>query len=249
MLRRFFLSCLLLAPTALLTLHAQPAVEKLFAARFVTGPMWAAGQPVSEQQFFREHSAHLAKLRHDGVIQFGARYGDTGLIVVRAADAGAARRLFADDPSLGAGTFALTVDPFSAFYAGSTNHLATPEAAVMRGYLDAFNRHDADAVADFCVENLQWFSIADGKVGTEAESREQLRTWLVGYFKSFPTVHSEFLSLDQSGPFLTVRERASWDNKDGKRVAQQSVAVYEVRDGRILRAWYFPAARDPLIAK
>ena len=79
----------------------------------------------------------------------------------------------------------------------------------------------------------------------EGDGREALHTWLAGYFKSLPDVRSEFLSLEQTGPYLAVRERASWTAKDGTRRSQQAHGVYEVRDGLIARAWYFPSVRDP----
>ncbi|MBI3886380.1 MAG: nuclear transport factor 2 family protein [Opitutae bacterium] len=243
---------LLLSLVAALPAFAQatPAKEPLFAARFGPGPNWDAAKPANEQKHFAEHSANLARLRRDGVILLGARYADTGLLVVHAVDADAARAHFGSDPAIAAGVFTLAVDAFNAFFPGSTNYPVTPEAVLLRAYLAAFNRHEADAVAAFCADDLKWFSVgADGKIGTDAENRPQLRDWLVGYFKSLPTVHSEFLALEQTGPILTVRERASWDNKAGQRVSQQAIGVYEVRDSRIVRVWYFPATRDPLVAK
>ncbi len=122
---------------------------------------------------------------------------------------------------------------------------ATPEVSLLRAYLDAYNRHDAEAVAAFCSENFKWFSIDGDKSSMDVEGRDKLREWLVGYFKSFPTVRSEFLSIEQTGPFLSVRERPSWDNKAGKRVSQQAIGIYEIRDGHIVRVWYYPSARDP----
>ncbi len=89
-----------------------------FAVEIRTGPGWDTNKPPQEQAQFREHSAHLRRLRDEGHILLGARYGDKGLLVVAAADAAAVRALFDADPSMKAGTFVYALHPFSVFYGG-----------------------------------------------------------------------------------------------------------------------------------
>lgn len=103
------------APAAPAT--APPPVP-LYAAVYKTGPKWDAAKPPGEQAFFKDHSAHLAKLRAGGTILMGARYADVGLIVVSAASEADARKIFEVDPSVVAGTFAVDVHRFSVFYSG-----------------------------------------------------------------------------------------------------------------------------------
>jgi hypothetical protein len=107
------------------TASAPPA--PLYAAIFKTGPKWDPAKPPGEQAFFRDHSAHLARLRAAGSIVMGARYADVGLIVVSAPTEADARKLFEADPSVGAGTFALEVYRFSVFYPGTVGTPAPPK--------------------------------------------------------------------------------------------------------------------------
>lgn len=235
------------------SLCAQPATPapaartetptKLFAIQFTTGPAWNSPAEVKDP-LFKQHSDNLQRMRREGLVQFGARYGEKGLVVVHARDEAAVRAQVAQDPSVAAGLFVAEVHEFRPFFHGTTHRLATPEAIALRAYYDAFNRHDAEATAAFCAEDLKWFSIDGDKIGTNAESRAQLRDWLTGYFAKLPSVRSEVVSLDQAGAFLTVRERASWQNKEGQRVSQQALAVYEIRDGLIRRVWYYPSVKD-----
>jgi uncharacterized protein YciI len=236
------LSVLALGPAA--RAQAVAAQEKLFIVHFTTGPAWDPAKPPQEQAHFREHSANLNRLRREGLLLIGARYGDKGMIVLRAADEAAVHAQLQQDPSVAAGTFAAQVDPFRTFMHGSTNYLTTPEAVVLRAYYDAFNLRDAAATAALCAEDVRWFTVDGDKVAPEASGRGALQEWLAGYFKSLPTVRSEVLSLEQAGAHLTVRERVSWDNAAGRRVSQQALGVYEVRDGLIRRVWYFPSVKD-----
>ncbi|AOS45707.1 SnoaL-like domain protein [Lacunisphaera limnophila] len=233
---------LILLPLFLL---AQPATPPtLYAVRLTTGPAWDAAKPPHDQAGMREHSANIARLRRESLLVLGARFGELGLLVLRLPDEAAVQSQLAPDPAIAAGVFKVQIDVFTPFAHGTTAWLTTPEAVLLRAYLEAFNRHDAVAVAAFCAEDFTCYSVDGGQTSTDATSRAQLRDWLVGYFKSFPTVRSEFLSVEQTGPYLTVRERPSWDDKEGKRVSQQAHGVYEIRDNHIRRVWYFPSVKD-----
>ena len=78
----------------------------------------------------------------------------------------------------------------------------------------------------------------------DGDGRAAIEKWLAGYFKSLPDVRAEISDVTQTGPHVSFRERASWTAKDGTKRALNSVGIYEVHDGKIKRAWYFPAARD-----
>jgi uncharacterized protein YciI len=90
----------------------------LFAAEIRTGPAWDAARPAQEQAHFREHSAHLRRLRDEGHLLVGARYADKGLLLVAAAGAAEAHALFDADPSIRAGVLRFELHPLAVFYGG-----------------------------------------------------------------------------------------------------------------------------------
>ncbi|MCW5633219.1 MAG: hypothetical protein KIT17_07765 [Rubrivivax sp.] len=96
---------------------AGPALPA-FAVEIRTGPGWDANKPPQAQAQFREHSAHLRRLRDEGHLLLGARYGDKGLLVVAAADLAAVHRLLDGDPSMQAGTFVYEAHPMAVFHGG-----------------------------------------------------------------------------------------------------------------------------------
>jgi uncharacterized protein YciI len=121
---RIVTALLLTATVALTTISfaqtpaAPVPAAPLYAALYRTGPKWDTAKPANEQALYREHSAHLAQLRSAGTIVMGARYADVGLIVVPAASEADARKIFEADPSVVAGTFAVSVHRFSVIYSG-----------------------------------------------------------------------------------------------------------------------------------
>lgn len=223
---------------------APPAPPPLFAVRLTKGPAWDEAKGTNDQAGMREHSTNIARLRRAGLLVLGARFGEVGLLVLRLPDEPAVRAELAPDPTIAAGIFAVQVDRFAPFAHGNTAWLMTPEAILLRAYLDAVNRMDAPAVAALCAEDFVWYGIDGDKLAPEVLGRAALHEWLTGYFRSIPSAQTEFLALEQTGPFLTVRERATWENKAGARVSQQAIGVYEIRDGLLRRAWYFPASKD-----
>ena len=222
-----------------------PAPPRLYAVRLSTGPAWEAAKSPNDQTGMKEHSANIARLRREGTLVLGARFGELGLMVLRVPDEAAVRAQLTPDKAVASGVFKIQIDLFSPFAHGTTAWLTTPEAVVLRAYLNAYNRHEPDAVAALLSPKVKWYSLDADKLSTDGDGREALRTWLVGYFKSLPDTRSDFLAIEQVGAFLSVRERASWTATDGTARSQQSHSVYEIHDGLIERVWYFPAVKDP----
>jgi hypothetical protein len=95
-----------------------PSAAPLFAVEFRTGPAWVKDKPANEQQYFREHSANLNRLRKAGQLVVGARYADKGLMIFTAATADDVRREIDSDPSVEAGVFEYELHPFRVHFPG-----------------------------------------------------------------------------------------------------------------------------------
>jgi uncharacterized protein YciI len=92
---------------------------RTFAVEFRTGPGWDKAKPPNQQKHFSDHSANLRKLRQEGRIVLGGRYGEVGLVLLRATSEEDARALIGADPSIAAGVFVVAVSPWSTFMGGS----------------------------------------------------------------------------------------------------------------------------------
>ncbi|QPF75585.1 hypothetical protein G8A07_23495 [Roseateles sp. DAIF2] len=113
------LTALLLALAAgLAPAQEAPPAERLFAVEIRTGAAWDQAKPATAQPHFRAHSEHLARLRAEGRIAMGARYGDKGLLVLRAAGPDEARALMDADPSMQSRTFGYELHEMRVFQPG-----------------------------------------------------------------------------------------------------------------------------------
>ena len=89
---------------------------KLFIVHFEVGASWDKSIAPQEQTNFKEHSANLNRLRQDKVISFGARYGDLGVIVMKAKSLDDAKTEIAKDPGVQAGIFNFRIEKLNVFY-------------------------------------------------------------------------------------------------------------------------------------
>ena len=126
--RRALTTALALAALPVTAVRAQPsAAEKsadrteplpLFALELRTGANWDHAKPAQEQAHFREHSAHLRRLREQQSLVLGARVADRGFIVLAANSEQDARGMIDQDPSIQNRIFAYDLHPFAVFYPG-----------------------------------------------------------------------------------------------------------------------------------
>lgn len=106
---------------ASLTAMRRAAQEPLstVALMFTTGPGWDTTKSPGNQAHFATHSANLQRLRQAGVIVAGGRFGQYGLILVRAPNVDSARAMLRPDSSIAVGTFAVQVARWATIYEGS----------------------------------------------------------------------------------------------------------------------------------
>jgi len=89
-----------------------------FVALYTVGNLWDKDKEPQNQPYFKEHSVFLSKLRKEETITLGARFSDTGMIVLKATDLQSAKALLHQDVAIQNGLFTVEVHPFLPFYRG-----------------------------------------------------------------------------------------------------------------------------------
>ena len=138
------------------------------------------------------------------------------------------------------GGHALTAS--AATSSGARGEEGKPAAEIVEDLVSAFNAGDADAMAGMVAEGFELFYVGDdGKPVVGASGREPFREQMKQYFTSFPDVRSRADHMVPGPIYVSYREQIV----EGPGAGTSSVAVYEVRDGLIRRAWYYPAESTP----
>lgn len=107
--------------------------------------------------------------------------------------------------------------------------------------LDAFNRHDPAAMAALVDPRFELIYVSeDGLSEIAARGPAELERQMTAYFRAQPSVRSEIEGSIGGSRFVAFRERPQPTAERPER-RPSSLAVYEVVDGKIRRAWYYPA--------
>ena len=109
---------------------------------------------------------------------------------------------------------------------------------ILNEYFEAFNNHDVNALSAMASEDIRLMSLTPDTMTVDLTGREQMETWLEGYFKSLPNVRSGYSGLIVREPFFSFIETAQW-GPDSARKQQSSMATYLIEDDKIQRVWYY----------
>lgn len=93
---------------------------KRFIVHLEVGENWDPALQPGEQTQFKEHSANMSRLRKEGTILFGARYGEYGLLIFEGESLDSVRDTLEADPGVLAGIFEFRIEPASIFYPWKT---------------------------------------------------------------------------------------------------------------------------------
>lgn len=121
--------------------------------------------------------------------------------------------------------------------------IAGETADAVNGLMAAFNAHDVEAMREFWADDIVWYDVDGDRMTASVSGAAALETGMQDYFRAFPDVRSTLSGAHESGPYLIGVEVATWTSKNGPR-SQSGPVVYEVRDQKIKRVWYYPATKE-----
>lgn len=109
----------IIACTLFTSAQGQPQMaDSLYIVTYTTGSTWDNAKNAGEQIHFKEHSMNLSSWRKSGIIKFGARYADKGIIVITAATMQEAASLITSDPAVRNKLFSADIQKLNVFYDG-----------------------------------------------------------------------------------------------------------------------------------
>ena len=112
-----------------------------------------------------------------------------------------------------------------------------PEA-VVQAQLDAYNAHDVEALVAIYADDVQHFEHPSTLL---ASGSAQIRARFAARFAA-SRPHAQLLRRIVSGNIVIDHETVNSTSAEG-RDSMELVAMYEVQDGRIARAWFIFGAR------
>ena len=127
-------------------------------------------------------------------------------------------------------------------FIGISSSIAQEEQKILKvfdGQIMAFNNQDVEKLVENVSEDFKYFYITSNELVLEVEGKEKFKQSIMSYFSSGRKVLSEIESYDIVGNKISFKERVSHLNKKGERVYSSAIGVYEIKNSKITRSWYF----------
>lgn len=119
-----------------------------------------------------------------------------------------------------------------------SHKLPTDPESVVQRQLDAYNRRDVEAIMATYADDAQQF---EHPAKLLASGSAEVRERMIARFKE-PNLHARLTKRMVAGAFVVDREIVARTFPEGTgRV--DLIAIYEVREGRIAKAWFITGAR------
>jgi hypothetical protein len=110
------------------------------------------------------------------------------------------------------------------------------QSNILERLLDAYNRHDADAVASFFTDDAVFVAPAgSGPDGKHFIGSEEIRAATIARFESSPDVHWEPESHIVTPTRGASSWVVSWTTSDGSRVEKRGCDLFDIRGNKIAR--------------
>lgn len=95
----------------------QPA-QQYYSALFTRGEHWDNSKQPHEQPHFADHGKNLKRLKDEGKIAIGSRFGEFGLVVFKSDNENEVRTFFANDSLVLKNILKMEIHKFNPFYKG-----------------------------------------------------------------------------------------------------------------------------------
>ena len=114
-----------------------------------------------------------------------------------------------------------------------------PVLDILKDQMDAFNERDVARLVENVTDDFIWFSITSDTLMIEVAGKENFRTSMEAYYQSRPPIESLIESYTIDGNRISFKEVVSHDDESGLKVSSSAMGIYQMRAGKIYRAWYF----------
>ncbi|UTW60918.1 nuclear transport factor 2 family protein [bacterium SCSIO 12741] len=104
--------------------------------------------------------------------------------------------------------------------------------------VEAFKAGDVDRMTENVHDEFKWFYVTADTILLEVSGKKEFKKSMTGYFASIELVDSEIVKWVVDGNRISFQEKVSWNTSKGTR-SQTSMGIYQYKDGKIYRVWYF----------
>ena len=116
---------------------------------------------------------------------------------------------------------------------------STTLLSLLNNQVEAFNQQDVSKLVDNISDDMKYFYLTADELIIETSGKAAFKEAMTNYFKSGNKPHSVIKSHVIDGSRISFKEVVSHKNKKGETVSSSAMGIYQYKDEKIVRAWYF----------
>lgn len=122
----------------------------------------------------------------------------------------------------------------------SNEHSSEALIKLLQDQFDAYNQRDIDRLVNNVTDDFKWYSLTAEELLIETSGKVNFKKSMQKYYDSRPqNIHSVIESYTLNGNRISFKEVVSSQTKDGTTKSSSAMGIYEFKNGKIYRAWYF----------
>ena len=110
---------------------------------------------------------------------------------------------------------------------------------LLNDQVDAFNQQDIKRLVANVTEDFKYLYLTADELILETEGKENFKKAMITYFKPGNKPFSVIKNYAIDGNRISFKEVVSHKNKDGHTVSSSAMGIYQFKNDKIFRAWYF----------
>ena len=87
--------------------------------------------------------------------------------------------------------------------------------------------------------DFKYFYFMNDQLMLQTDGKKAFAETMTMYFNSIGKPVSRIESITPVGNKVSFKEVVQYQNKEGKAMSSEALGVYEIKEGKIHRAWYF----------
>ena len=128
---------------------------------------------------------------------------------------------------------------FFSFFSAQSESNAEANSVLLMNQVQLFNHQDVVRMTANVTKDFKYFYFMDDQLMLQTEGKKAFAETMTLYFGGIGKPQSRIESITPVGNKVSFREVVEYINKDGNKAESVALGVYEFKENKIHRAWYF----------
>jgi len=112
--------------------------------------------------------------------------------------------------------------------------------AIFNDQVEAYNQRDVARMVANVSDDFKWYSLTADQLLVETSGKSAFKKSMENYYRARSNKTTSVIeSYLIDGNRISFKEVVSHKNPQGKQVTSSAMGIYQIKDGKVFRAWYF----------